>query len=154
MELVSCIAIDCPPARVWAFLDDPANIAQWDRGVARVEQSMTLPRGVGFEFDTIAHDSLNLPDQGRMSYRITISDSSSHRCVVQLTSRTGNARYFVSAEWRFEVDAQGEGSRLTCTAAFILRRRYFLLAPLLYLKRNAILKDLEFLKKAVESYTA
>ncbi len=153
MELISSIAIDCPPERVWAFLDDPANVARWDRGVARVEQSTTAPRGVGFEFDTIAHESLNLPDQGRMSYRITTIDPSSHRCVVQLTSRTGNARYFVSAEWRFEVDSLDEGSRLTCTAAFILRRRYFLLAPLLYLKRNAILMDLEFLKKAIESHT-
>jgi|SRR5579872_4929333 len=150
MRLSSDILIDRTPEQVGAFLDDPANVAKWDRGVASVEESST-PRGAGFEFDTLAHNQLNLRDRGRMSYRIREVDPVAGLCVVELTSKAGNARFFKSAEWHFQVRPEGEGARLTCTAAFDLRLRYCFLAPLLYWKRDAILLDLTLLKRAVES---
>lgn len=154
MQLISDILIACTPQQVWAFLGDPANVANWDRGVARVEENASTQRGVGYEFETVAHDRFKLSDQGRMSYRIKEIDAENRRCVVELTSSTGNARFFRRAEWRFDVCGEGEGTRLTCTAAFELRRRYLFLAPVLFLKRNAILLDLTLLKSAVESQFA
>jgi len=154
MQLSSHIWIDRTPQEVGAFLGDPQNVAKWDRGVAQVEEASSRPRGVGFEFETVAHDRLNLPDKGRMSYRIREVDPEAGRCVVELTSTTGNARFFRSAAWHFQVQPEGTGSRLTCTAVFTLRAAYIFLAPLLYLKRNAILLDLTLLKQAVEAHPA
>lgn len=102
MQLASSILIDRPPVQVWAFLGNPVNVAKWDRGVAGVEEDSLAPRGVGFEFHTIAHDRLHLPDKGRMSYRISEVSADAGRCVVELTSRTGNARFFKSAAWQFD----------------------------------------------------
>ncbi len=154
MQLSSNIQIERSPEQVWAFLSDPANVSKWDRGVAHVEENATNPRGVGFEFDTIAHDELNLPDRGRMSYRIREANPEAGRCVVELTSRTGNARFFKMAAWRFDSQPAGTGTKLTCTAIFTLRPLYIFLAPLLYLKRNAILFDLGLLKNAIEQQSS
>ena len=151
MQLAANIAIERSPEQVWAYLGDPANVPRWDRGVAAVEAP---PQGAGLEFDTIAHDALKLPDRGRMSYRISEVNPEEGRCVVELTSRTGNARFFKTAEWRFEVQPTGNGALLTCTAVFALRLRYIFLAPLLYLKRGAIMMDLILLKSAIESAPA
>lgn len=151
MQLASNILIDRTPQQVWEFLGDPANVAKWDRGVATVQEGSSVPRGEGFEFDTIAHDGLNLPDRGRMSYRISKVSPEDSLCVVELTSRTGNARFFKTATWQFKTQPADGGTLLTCTAEFALRLRYMFLAPLFYLKRDAILMDLKFLKNAIES---
>ena len=151
MQLSSRIIIERTPQQVWAFLGDPANVSKWDRGVAAVEESASTSRGVGFEFDTIAHDRFSLPEKGRMSYRISEVDPEAGRCVVELTSRTGNARFFKRAAWQFDVAGDDGGSILTCTATFKLRSRYLFLAPVLYLKRKAILLDITLLKRAVEA---
>lgn len=160
MQLHSSIRIHRTPKQVWSFLGDPANVSKWDRGVAAVEQTPAQPPsqslGVGYEFDTVAHDRLNLPDKGRMTYRIQKSeiddsDPTAGHCIVELTSRTGNARFFRTAEWRFDVRAIPEGSELTCTAVFTLRWPYLFLGPMLYLGRKQIMIDLECLKLAVES---
>lgn len=113
MQLSSDILIERTPQQVWAFLGDPANVAKWDRGVASVEEKPSTSRGVGFEFDTLAHDQRNLSDRGRMSYRIRELDTVHGICVVELTSTTGNARFFKSAAWHFQVRPEGTGSRLT-----------------------------------------
>ena len=85
-----------------------------------------------------------------MSYRIKETNPTG-RCVVELTSKTGNARYFRSCEWRFDTQPILSGTLLTCSAAVSIRWKYLWLAPLLYMKRKAILMDLEFLKTAIES---
>jgi len=154
MELASSILIDRTPLQVWAYLGDPANVSIWDRGVASVEEKSAAPPGVGFEFETLAHDRLNLPNQGRMSYRIREVDPVAGHCVVELTSRTGNARFFRSAAWHFNVQPEGNGSRLVCKAVFTLRLPFIFLAPLLYIKRSAILLDLTLLKNAIEGQSA
>jgi carbon monoxide dehydrogenase subunit G len=151
MQLSSHIVINRTPDQVWAFLGDPANVAKWDRGVAKVVETSPAQRGVDFEFETIAHEELHLPDQGRMSYRISEANPKAGRCVVELTSKTGNARFFRKAAWRFEAQPAELGTLLTCTAEFNLRLRYWLLGPLFYLKRGAILLDLTLLKNAIET---
>lgn len=154
MRLKSSILIERPPQQVWDFLGNPANVAKWDRGVASVEETSPLPPGVGFEFDTIAPANRNLPDQGRMSYRVQEVDPVAGRCVVALTSNTGNARFFKSAAWQFDTKPAAVGTLLTCTAVFELRFLYLFLGPLLHWKKDAILMDLKLLKQAIETQQA
>ena len=155
MQLQSSVHIRRPPEDVWAYLGNVSNIAAWDRGVARSEPNSDTPPGVGFEFDTLAHPSRNSPDGewGKMSYRITEIDPV-RGCTVQLTSSSGNARYFKSAEWRFRVEPEHNGSRIFCSAVFQLKRRYLLLVPVLVVMKKAIRTDLEHLKAKLETVQA
>lgn len=155
MHLESSILIDRSPERVWSFLSDVDNIPRWDRGVAAVRHGASGVTGVGSEFDTVldadAADAADARRNGRMGYRIAEMDADRHECRVELTSRDGNARYFRRAAWTFRTaDAEG-GTRLTCAADFTLRPRWLVLAPVLYLMRGAIARDLRQLKAAVEA---
>ena len=151
MKMTSSVLIHRTPEEVWRFLGDPANVTLWDRGVGAVEEDPNQPRGVGYEFDTLADAKFKLPDQGRMSYRIKMADETAGRCIVELTSRTGNARFFRTAEWQFDVQAAPEGAQLTCSAVFSLRWLYLFLGPLLYINQKAILIDLNLLKSRIEA---
>ncbi|MGC2636497.1 MAG: SRPBCC family protein [Acidobacteriaceae bacterium] len=149
------IAIRRSPDEVWAYLAEVNNVAHWDRGVASTEVTSAAPPGIGFEFDTLARSSRTAEekDWGRMSYRITDVDRD-RGCTIQLTSKTGNARYFRQAEWRFHVEAEGQGSRVFCAADFRLRFPWQILAPVLFFMKGAILRDLESLRQRLESGTA
>lgn len=152
MHLESSVHIRRSPKDVWAYLGDVSNVAAWDRGVSRTEGSSATPPGVGSEFDTFAHPHANSRDGswGKMSYRIAEIDPI-RGCTIQLISTTGNARYFKSAEWRFRVEAEQEGSRVFCAAIFSLKRRYLILAPIFLATKKAIHKDLEQLKAKLEA---
>ena len=152
MRLGSSIHIQRTPQDVWAYLGNVSNVAAWDRGVSRSEIATGTPPGVGFEFDTFAHARSNSCDGswGKMSYRITDIDPV-RGCIVQLTSTTGNARYFKSAEWCFRVEPEANGSRVFCTAVFTLKWRYVFLAPILFSMTKAIRTDLEHLKTKLEN---
>lgn len=155
MLLESSIVIHRPPDVVSAFLADPSKVSEWDRGVSRTEVNSTSAVGVGFEFDTLAHarGGDEQGEWGRMSYRIKEIDPI-RGCTVELTSSQGNARFFKSAEWRFRVEAVPEGSRVYCEADFKVRRRYFFFAAILLFMKGAIHRDLEGLKRRVESGSA
>jgi hypothetical protein len=152
MHLKSKIVVHRSPEQVWAYLCDHANVPNWDRGVASTRPNPDTAPGVGFEFDTFrdAAASGSEADRGRMSYRVTRTDPV-EGCVVQLTSSDGNARYFRKAEWRFRVDPVPEGALVTCGAHFRLRFRYLLLAPVLFVMRHAIHRDLVSLKRVLEN---
>ena len=166
MRLESSIAIHRPPEVVWAYLGDVSNLPKWDRGVARgveAEAGVTpgaqlfaehaATRGEGYEFHTEAHDGScgKSADKGRMAYRVADVDTAAQRCVVDLTSRTGNARFFRRAQWIFHVTPALSGSRVTCAVDFTVRARWFFMAPLLWMTRRSIHRDLEQLKRAVEA---
>ena len=155
MHLESSIYVRRSPEAVSAYLGDLSNISEWDRGVSRTEASCEAQPGVGFEFDTIAHPRGKSRDGswGKMSYRITDIDPV-RGCTVQLTSTTGNARYFKSAEWHFRVEAELGGCRVYCAAVFALKWQYLILAPVLCAVKKAIRTDLEQLKAKLESTIA
>jgi Polyketide cyclase / dehydrase and lipid transport len=136
---------------VWAYLGKVENVSSWDRGVARTQVTAPSASGVGLEFDTFAHPrgSDTAGEWGRMSYRTTSADPATG-CTIQLTSSSGNARFFRSAEWRFRVEAAPEGAAVFCAAAFTLRRRYLILAPLFLTMKRAIRRDLEQLRQKIE----
>ncbi len=153
MRLECSIEIRRRAEDVWRFLADPCNLSKWDRGVAAVEVThATVPPGVGFEFATMGYPGSG-PDAGRMAYRVIEADSLQRDCSTVLTSRTGNARFFRTAQWRHRVKDAPEGSRVTFTAEFRLRLRYFLLAPVLYfmLGKSGIRRDLVSLKNVLEN---
>ena len=145
MRLEASIHISRSPQDVWSYLGDVSTVAAWDRGVSRTESSSSAP-GIGFEFTTYAYPRGNSRDGswGKMSYRITDTDPV-RGCTIQLTSNTGNARFFKSAEWRFRVAAEKDGSRVFCTAAFTLRWQYLFLAPVFLGMKKAIRTDLDLL---------
>jgi uncharacterized protein YndB with AHSA1/START domain len=153
MHLDSSILIARPPERVWRFLGDIDNIPKWDRGVAAVTHGASGVTGVGFEFDTVADmgAQTDASRNGRMSYRIAEVDPDRHQCRVELTSRDGNARYFKSAWWTFRAVGAEGGTRLMCSVDFVLRVRWLVLAPVLYMMRGAITKDLRRLKAVLEA---
>lgn len=152
MVLETSVAIQRPPDEVWAFLGDVHNVSLWDRGVAAIDTPGTTAPGVGFEFDTLARSPRTANDKnwGRMSYRITDIDPV-RGCTIQLTSKTGNARFFRTAEWRFRVEADPRGSRVFCTATFRFRFPYHALGPIFYFMKSAIRRDLESLRDQLES---
>ena len=85
-----------------------------------------------------------------MAYRIVQSDPD-HGCIILLTSKTGNARFFKWAQWHFHLRSMESGTLLTCSAEFVLRLRYVVLLPVFYFMRSAIYADLIRLKKAIEN---
>ncbi len=152
MRFEASIVIGRPAQQVWDFLGDISNVSRWDRGVARAEAVHGSQPGVGFEFDTFAHpkgaDSKG--EWGKMSYRITEIDPV-RGCSVELTSMTGNARYFRSGVWRFRAEEVPGGSRVFSEVSFKLRPMYLFLAPMFLLFwRRAIRTDLESLKRVLE----
>jgi hypothetical protein len=152
MRFEGSIVIRRPSRLVWDFLGDISNISAWDRGVARAEAVGLSPPGVGFEFETFAYPkgSDTRGEWGKMSYRITQSDPA-RGCTIELTSRTGNARFVRSGVWRFRTEEAPEGSRVFSEVHFNLCAKYLFLAPVLFLiGRRAIRKDLESLKRVLE----
>jgi uncharacterized protein YndB with AHSA1/START domain len=151
MKLEGTVTIRRTPEEVWAYLGDVSNVSEWDRGVAATRPTSSGAPGVGFEFDTLAHQKAGGcgQERGKMSYRISDADPE-RGCTVQLTSRDGNARFFKEAEWRFNVEPVAEGARVVCAAHFRLRFPYLVLAPVFYGMTRAIRSDLENLKRILE----
>jgi len=151
MRLESTIVIRRKSEEVWRFLTEPSNLAKWDRSVAMVEMSdANAPAGVGLEFTTVGHIGSG-PDRGRMTYRVKEADPGQKDYRVELTSRTGNARFFSAAQWHIRVEDAPEGSRVMCSTEFRLRLGYLLLAPVLYFMKSGIDRDLVNLKSALEN---
>jgi len=153
VHLESSILIARPPERVWSFMSDVSNIPKWDRGVAAVRPGSSGVTGVGSEFDTVAdmNATADAGKNGLMGYRITEVDPERHQCVVELTSRDGNARFFRRAAWTFRAVGAEGGTQLTCAADFTLRPQWLVMAPVLYLMRRAITNDLVKLKAVLEA---
>jgi len=133
---------------VWRFFSDPANLARWDRSVARVVVTSSEPFGVGSTFDTIAPTRKSSRKEGmRMSYRIT-DHAPLHYVKILLT----DSSMFAHAEWTMSTDPSTEGVRITCQLEFTLRPMFSFLLPILLLtQRSAFRRDLTHLKRAIES---
>jgi hypothetical protein len=137
---------------VWRYLGNPSNIPKWDRGVGSVRHDPNTSPGVGFELETFGRSdgSGSEAQRGRMAYRIAEANPVDG-CIVQLTNSDGNARYFKSAEWHFSVDPDPRGVWIVCAVHFKLRLRYIFFAPVLFMMRGAIYRDLRGLKEAIEN---
>lgn len=152
MHLETRILVRRKPEDVWSYLSEHSNVPAWDRGVGSVRQNPDTEPGVGFEFSTFVTESGSdsKGERGKMSYRVTEADPV-NGCTLQLTNSDGNARYFKGAKWRFRVDEAPEGALVTCAVLFKLRLKYMFLAPVFFLMRGAIHRDLESLKRVLEN---
>ena len=152
MRFESTIVIRRNPDEVRRFLAEPLNLPKWDRGVAAVEMSSPgNPPGVGSEFTTVGHSGSG-QNSGRMTYRIAAADPDGSHARAQLTSRTGNARFFTAAEWFQTVEDAPEGSRVTFSTEFRLRFRYLFLVPILSMIGNRALRmDVVHLRDVLEN---
>jgi carbon monoxide dehydrogenase subunit G len=151
MHLETRILVSRTPEEVWSYLSDYSNVPRWDRGVGSVSHTPETAPGIGFEFSTFGVDKQGTDTKrGKMSYRVNNADQV-EGATVQLTSSDGNARYFKQAEWRFKVDPAPEGAWITCAVHFTLRFRYIFLAPVFSMMRGAIHRDLESLKRVLET---
>ena len=147
MHLEQSIVVTKNSEEVWAFLGSVENVTKWDRGVGRTATTRRPVEGaLGLEFDTFV--STSGTDEGKMSYRII--NVTKNSCTVQLTSNTGNARFFKKASWTLETRPEAGGTLLICRVDFEAKLRFSFLAPLLYINRRAIAIDLECLKQAIE----
>jgi hypothetical protein len=148
MRLQGAIVVERPNEQVWSFFSDPANLARWDRSVARVVVTSADPFGVGSTFDTIAPARSSSDKEGmRMSYRVTDYAPNLHVKIL-LTS----SPMFAHAEWTITTDPVPKGVRITCQLSFRLRLAYSFLLPVLLLTyRAAFHRDLTYLKQAIES---
>ena len=146
MKLESTVLINKSPNVVWSYLSRVKNVAKRDRGVSRTRAISTAEPGVGYEFETFSNDK----GEGRMAYRIIQADPDCG-CIIRLTSKTGNARFFKWAQWHFHLRNAAGGPLLTCSAEFVLRLPYLVLLPVFYFMKSAIHSDLLSLKKALEN---
>lgn len=152
MHLETRILVRRKPEDVWSYLGEYSNVPAWDRGVGSVRHNPDTATGVGFEFSTFGREGGSdcNGERGKMSYRITEADAAKGY-TFQLINSGGNARYFKGAKWNFKVDEAPEGALVTCTVLFKLRLKYVFLAPVFFLMRGAIHRDLESLKRALEN---
>jgi hypothetical protein len=141
MHFEAHVDVNRSPKAVAAFFEVPQNLARWDRSVARVEPMSTGGSSGDVAFDTVA------PSGMRMSYRVTEHVPGRYWTIDLVSSRM-----FKSAIWGMRCDPSASGSRLTCEVDFTLRPLYcFLALPLLMTQRKALARDLESLRKAIES---
>jgi hypothetical protein len=147
MRLQAAIVVERTNEQVWRFLNDPNNLARWDRSVARVVVTSAEPSVVGSTFDTIAPARNSSHNEGmRMSYRIT-DVVPNHQAKILLTA----SPMFAHAEWIMITDPAPNGVRIICQLDFTLRLTYSFLLPILLLTyRSAFRRDLTYLKQAIE----
>ncbi len=146
MHLVSDILVERGVEQVWAFFEDIENLPRWDRSVDRVEQLTPGPLTVGSRFDTIAPARGGAASGTRLHYVVAeVNPPRSH------TAALVDSPMFAEATWTMEFAPVVGGTVITCHARFRTRLWYAFLAPVLWLNRGAILRDLEYLKRTIEA---
>jgi hypothetical protein len=139
MHLQSKILAEQNIDQVTNFFYHPASLAKWDRSVKEMVPTSSSAYLVGATFDTIA------PSGMRMNYEIIEFDSER-----SVKIKLNNSKMFKTAIWHFEFEPVEEGTQITCHVYFDLRFKYFLLYAVLYLNKSALLRDLKFLKEALD----
>ena len=150
MHLDSHIIVEQSVEQVWALLNDPYFLIKWDRSVEQViPTSDNHSEVAGFTFDTIAPKKKGQKEGMRMSYRI-IEHIPGYQTKILLES----SNMFKSAIWTMRVEATNEGTLITCEVDLKLKPKYFILGPVLFFNKKALVTDLKFLKKAIETHYA
>lgn len=145
VRLRTSTVVSLAPDRAWQFFVDPNNLARWDRSVKRVEPKTPAPIGPGYAFDTVAPGPEGT--QTRSSYRVT-----------GFTPRRGasidliGSPQFRRARWHTRLEPVPGGTRIVIEVEFAPRPRYFFLTPVLYLSRDNLTTDMDYLHDEVEAY--
>jgi hypothetical protein len=150
MHLSENIIVEQPAERIWALFNDPYFLPKWDRSVETIIPTSTnAAHAVGFTFDTIAPLKKGQKKPLRMSYRI-IEDIPGCQTKIQLEK----SNMFRRAVWTMRVETVEAGCRVTCEVDLAVRPGYFFMVPLLLLNKKALMTDLEYLRKAINTHYA
>lgn len=146
MKLKGSIYVNKTEEEVWQFFNNIDNLAKWDHSVEKVvitSPDKTSP-GIGSTFDTFgpsSHDKEGL----RTSYQvIDIKPNKSNDLLVT------HSNFFKHAVWRNKTEQKDNGTIITISVEFVLRRRYTVLYPIIFLRKGAIIRDMGFLKNEIE----
>jgi uncharacterized protein YndB with AHSA1/START domain len=146
-ELTAEVTADIarPPATVWSFISNPANMTKWVSGIEEAKSDGPLKKGsrfmVKYKYNMRVHD---------ITFEVTDADPSK-----RLVYKTVQGPYPIVAT--STITPQGNGSRLVYrqdaqsdskSTAFTFMALGFAIRPLV--KRN-LRKDLERAKTAIES---
>ena len=141
MHLKSEIIVPQHIEDVSKFFFEPSNLSKWDRSVAKVIPASSIA-GSENTFVTVA------PAGMKMGYRVLELEYGKSTKILLTDSKM-----FREAIWHFEFAAVREGTKITCHIYFKPRLKYVFLSPILWLNKHALLRDLEFLKIALEKNT-
>ena len=139
MHLKSKIAVDQDIEQVTKFFYEPTSLAKWDRSVAEFFPTSSTGEPVGSTFDTIA------PSGMRMNYEIVEFDTER-----SVKIKLNNSKMFKTAIWHFQFEPIGNRTEIFCGVSVAVRPLYLFLYPVLYFTRSALLRDLSFLKAALD----
>lgn len=139
MHLQSKIIVEQNIKQVTDFFYEPSSLAKWDKSVAEMIPTSSSENAVGSTFDTIA------PSGMRMNYEI-IGMKSGRSVKIKLN----NSKMFKTAIWHFEFEPVQQKTLITCHVYFTTRLKYIMLYPVLYFTKSALLRDLNFLKEALD----
>lgn len=142
MHLESSIVVKESLEDVIDFFYHPDSLAKWDRSVAEMIPNPQATPNDAVTFDTIA------PSGMRMTYEVIEMDPSGRSVKASLTG----SKMFRKAIWHFEFDQVPRGTRVTCHIYFSLRPLYYFLYPVMFFNKNALLRDLKFLRIALDDF--
>ena len=145
MRMTDTVFIKKDVPHVYRFFIEPENLAKWDRSVAKVVRTSPGPPAVGTTFDTIGPAP---PGKAglKTSYKVLRLEVD-RRMEVLVT----DSNLFKDAVWEFSLEPKDGGTIVHCATEFSLKFKYALFAPLLLLNKNAISRDLGYLKSEIES---
>ena len=147
IHLRSATVVNLSPEESWSFFQNPHNLAEWDRSVARVEPTSSGEVGLGYTFDTIAPPQPGQKEGMRMSYRVT-KFVSPQRAEISLV----NSPMFQEAVWAMIVEPVSEGTRIISEVRFVPKLQYSFLVPvLLFTSKDALGTDMKYLKACMEA---
>jgi hypothetical protein len=141
MHLQSKILVDYNMDQVTSFFYEPTSLAKWDRSVAQMIPTSSPGMPVGSTFDTIA------PSGMRMNYEIVEFDTER-----SVKIKLNNSKMFKTAIWHFQFTPVGERTEISCGVFVAIRLAYIFLYPVLYFTKSALLRDLQFLKEALNEH--
>ena len=126
--------------QVTKFFFDPNSLAKWDRSVAQMIPTSNTEDGKGSTFDTVS------PSGMRMSYEVINMTADS------VKTRLVNSKMVKSAIWQFQFVPVGKGTEIICSVDVTFRLLFAFLYPVLYFTQSALLRDLHFLRNALDEH--
>ena len=139
MRLQSKLLVDYTAEQVTDFFYHPSSLAKWDKSVTEMIPISNAANATHAAFDTIA------PSGKRMNYEV-IELNADKSVKIKLL----NSKMFKQAIWHFQFVPVGQTTEIICSVHIKLRLLYIFLYPVLYFNRSALLRDLRFLRDALD----
>ena len=123
--------IDAPPAKVYAFLTDPANLPRWQTGIVAAERTSPPPTTAG----STARVVLEMMGQ-RIAAEVKVREADPDRRLVLATSVSG-----IAIVATLELAAHEGGTNITLASE--VRAENIFMAPIEGMVTDAVERDLD-----------